>query len=187
MVKILLRAFRRARIPLRFSKGFHPAPKVSFNMALPVGLESSEEYFSVEVPLFVKPSYLLRRVNAELPQGLHLTACEGAFQTLAKSSPKQFQYTVTFKEEVLSEKKRQEFMDCAKWLLERKSKKGRVRIINLKELVTALNVVSPTTLRMTLDFSSGKQIRPTDALENIFGLSQRQLKLASILKEPLPG
>ena len=186
MVKILLRAFRRAQIPLRFSEGFHPAPKVSFNMALPVGMESSEEYFTVEVPLFVKPSSLLRRVNTQLPQGLRLTSCGGAFQKLAQSIPKQFQYTVTLNEALLSEKKRQEFMDRPKWILKRKSKKGRVRSIDLKELVTALHIVSPKTLRMTLDFSSGKQIRPTEAMENIFGLSQRQLKLASIVKEPLP-
>jgi radical SAM family uncharacterized protein/radical SAM-linked protein len=187
MVKILLRAFRRARIPLRFSKGFHPAPKVSFDSALPVGMESTVEHFTVEVPLFVKSSSLLKRVNEELPQGFRLTACEAVFEKLAKNSPRgAFQYTVTLKETVFSEKKRQAFMECPEWFLERKNKKGRVRTVDFKEIVTALDILSPATVRMTLDFSSGKHVRPTEVLEKVFCLSQRQLKLATIVKEPLP-
>ena len=186
MVKIFLRAFRRARIPLRFSKGFHPAPKVSFDAALPVGMESTMEHFTVEVPMFVKSASLLKRANEELPLGLRLTACEAVFQKLAESSLKGFQYTVTFKEAVSFEKKRQDFLKRPEWLLERKNKKGRIRTVDLKEVVTALDILSPTTVRMALDFSSGKHVRPTEVLENVFDLSQKQLKLAAIVKEPLP-
>ncbi len=40
LVKIFLRAIRRVGIPIKYSEGFHPKPKISFEDPLPVGLES---------------------------------------------------------------------------------------------------------------------------------------------------
>jgi radical SAM family uncharacterized protein/radical SAM-linked protein len=186
MVKILLRAFRRARIPLRFSEGFHPAPKVSFNCALPVGLESTQEHFTMEVPLFVQPRFVLERVNQELPEGLWLTACKGALKNAAADTPKGFQYEVTLKGTPFSKEKVEAFWQRPQWLMERKNKKGRIRAVDLKEVVTELRIVSPHTARMTLDVSSGSHVRPTEVLDEVFCLGERALKLASIVKAPVP-
>lgn len=43
------RAFRRVDLPLAYSAGFSPRPKVSFGLALPTGHESHAEYLDVEV------------------------------------------------------------------------------------------------------------------------------------------
>ncbi len=40
LVKIFSRAIRRAKIPVKFSEGFHPKPKISFEDTLPLGLDS---------------------------------------------------------------------------------------------------------------------------------------------------
>ncbi len=42
-VSVIIRGLRRLKIPLAFSQGFHPHPKVSFVHALPVGLASQHE------------------------------------------------------------------------------------------------------------------------------------------------
>ncbi|MCU0577926.1 MAG: TIGR03960 family B12-binding radical SAM protein, partial [Desulfobacterota bacterium] len=44
----LLRAFRRAGIPLFFSQGFHPQPRVSFGPALPLGLAGAGEWVDIQ-------------------------------------------------------------------------------------------------------------------------------------------
>ena len=44
----LIRAFRRAGLPLVFSQGFHPLPRISFGPALPVGLSSLGEWLDVQ-------------------------------------------------------------------------------------------------------------------------------------------
>ena len=42
-VAVIIRGLRRLQIPLAFSQGFHPHPKISFSHALPVGLASEDE------------------------------------------------------------------------------------------------------------------------------------------------
>src|SRR5207248_4594902 len=43
------RAFRRVRLPLAYTQGFSPRPKVSFGLALPTGHESVAEYLDLEL------------------------------------------------------------------------------------------------------------------------------------------
>ncbi len=49
VLQLIFRTLSRARLPVLFSKGFNPTPKVSFSQALPVGVESMDEYFDVEL------------------------------------------------------------------------------------------------------------------------------------------
>jgi len=186
MVKVFMRAFRRAQIPLGFSAGFHPAPKFSFDCALPVGLESTQEHFTVEVPLFVQPASVLKRVNEALPEGLRLTACKAVFEKSALEKPKRFRYEVELQEGTFSESKLHAFLERSEWLVERKNKKGRITAVDLKPAVMELRIVSADTLEMTLDVSLGTCVRPTEVIQEVFGLEERALRLASILKAPLP-
>jgi hypothetical protein len=43
------RAFRRVRLPLAYTEGFSPRPRVSFGLALPTGHESVAEYLDLEL------------------------------------------------------------------------------------------------------------------------------------------
>ncbi|HEX6477035.1 MAG TPA: TIGR03936 family radical SAM-associated protein [Acidimicrobiales bacterium] len=43
------RALRRVRIPVAYTEGFSPRPRVSFGLALPTGHESVAEYLDVEL------------------------------------------------------------------------------------------------------------------------------------------
>lgn len=72
MVETFLRAFRRAGVPLVFSGGFHPLPKVVFTQALPLGVESLAEYFDCEVRELIDPEGFLEEVNRQLPEGLEV-------------------------------------------------------------------------------------------------------------------
>lgn len=44
MARVFHRAFRRAKLPLKFSEGFHAHPKVRFSPPLSVGVESYDEF-----------------------------------------------------------------------------------------------------------------------------------------------
>ncbi|MEW6116585.1 MAG: TIGR03960 family B12-binding radical SAM protein [Nitrospirota bacterium] len=49
VVTAMVRGLRRAGVPFDFSKGFHPAPKVSFGPPLSVGISGEREWFDMEV------------------------------------------------------------------------------------------------------------------------------------------
>ena len=182
LVKIFIRAFRRARVPLRFSEGFHPAPKISFESALPVGTESLEEGFVVEVPLDVAPGRVIERVNQELPKGLTITACIKAHRRSPGLGPKLVHYTVTLKQGIFSKARLRDFLEKEAWPLTKTNRKRRSKMIDLRPLVKELRLLSTTTANMILEVKAGQSVRPTDVLRHVFDLSEESLKLATILK-----
>ena len=67
------RALRVEQVPLAFSGGFSPRPKVSFGLALPVGYESDAEYLDVELAEAIDTDALVEPLTAALPEGMHVT------------------------------------------------------------------------------------------------------------------
>jgi radical SAM-linked protein len=67
------RAFRVERLPLAFTRGFAPRPKVSFGLALAVGHESDAEYLDFELVDPVPLDALARRLTDALPAGIDVT------------------------------------------------------------------------------------------------------------------
>ena len=70
------RAFRRVQLPLAYSEGFSPRPKVSFGLALPTGHESVAEFLDVELTGLegVDLPRLADRLSDALPVGVDATA-----------------------------------------------------------------------------------------------------------------
>ncbi len=76
------RAFRRVNLPVAYSQGFSPRPKVSFGLALSTGYESVAEYLDIELSDDVKPEAdalldlesLSAGLSAALPEGVDVLA-----------------------------------------------------------------------------------------------------------------
>ncbi len=73
------RAFRRVSLPLAYTQGFSPRPRVSFGLALPTGYESVAEYLDVELASEYPPegadvAALSDRLSAALPLGVDVVA-----------------------------------------------------------------------------------------------------------------
>jgi radical SAM-linked protein len=66
------RALRRAGIPVAYSAGFSPHPRISFGLALPTGCESVAEYLDLECTEELLPD--LPALSACLPGGVEATA-----------------------------------------------------------------------------------------------------------------
>ncbi len=73
MITAVVRAMRRARIPIAYSAGFHPHPRISFGPALPVGIEGLNEYFDVELACIFDCGVFIASVNSVLPDGIRLS------------------------------------------------------------------------------------------------------------------
>jgi radical SAM-linked protein len=64
------RAVRRAGIPVAFSAGFTPHPKISYAGAAPTGVASEAEYLEISVVRPCDPHGLRDTLDASLPPGL---------------------------------------------------------------------------------------------------------------------
>lgn len=74
--RVFERAFRRAQLPIAFSQGFTPHPKISFCMALPVGTTSSGEYMDVDFKENISKNKVINSLNSVLPKGIRILGGE---------------------------------------------------------------------------------------------------------------
>lgn len=72
LIRTLERAIRRANLPISYSEGFNPRPKMSFGFALAVGILSTGEYGDYEFVEDLDPEEFLIRYNKHLPSGLEV-------------------------------------------------------------------------------------------------------------------
>lgn len=72
LMRALQRALRRAGVPLAYTQGFNPQPKVSVAQALAVGVEGLRELGEVELTSRVEPADVQARWNAQLPPELKI-------------------------------------------------------------------------------------------------------------------
>jgi hypothetical protein len=91
MLNVMQRALRRSGLPLSFSEGFHPHPKISAGPSLAVGMEGFGEFIDVELLEPVGPSPEL--LNRFLPPGLSVKACAGPFSRQEGKLPQEARFT----------------------------------------------------------------------------------------------
>ena len=68
------RALRRAGIPMAFSSGFSPHPRISYAGASPTGAASESEYLELGLARTCDPVWVQQQLNAALPTGLVVLA-----------------------------------------------------------------------------------------------------------------
>jgi radical SAM-linked protein len=66
------RLLRRARVPLAYSKGFNPHPKIAVAMPLPVGITGGAELLDIFLEADLTPDQFRAMVEPQLPPGLRV-------------------------------------------------------------------------------------------------------------------
>jgi radical SAM family uncharacterized protein/radical SAM-linked protein len=190
LMKIFSRAIRRAKISVKFSEGFHPKPKLSFVEALPIGVESQEEWLYIFVSEDEQPESIKTRLNRHLPKGLRILDCKPASKKSDGSVLSAATYEIVQKGGVFDEKELESFKMRRELVLSRTNRKKRTKTIDLKEMVLHIEIIAPDRLKMMLRAEPGRTVRPLEVIKNIFSLSEEKIKQARIVKlrqGPGPG
>ncbi len=183
LVKIFVRAIKSAGIPVKFSEGFHPMPKVSFADPLPIGLESLSESLYLSVPGNIEPRTIADDLNKHLPDGLAVHGCEPVQKSDAPEAPRPDTYLVTVKNGlVFDENELENFIKCPEVIITRTNRKGKTKKTDLKQAVLKTDLLSPDKLRITLISESGRTIRPFEVIKKIFSLNEEQVREADVVK-----
>jgi radical SAM family uncharacterized protein/radical SAM-linked protein len=67
LVRLIERALRRSGLPVSFTGGFHPLPRVQFALALPLGAEADGEWLDLELAEWQSPAWVQQCLQAQLP------------------------------------------------------------------------------------------------------------------------
>ncbi|MBW2192553.1 MAG: DUF2344 domain-containing protein, partial [Deltaproteobacteria bacterium] len=179
---ILLRAIRRAGIPVKFSEGFHPKPRISFDDPLPVGLESLQEKIYLTVPDNVEPQDVQEGLNSHLPEGLAVYECRFEPKIAGRKSPATASYRATIKNGAFNEDSLNSFIESHEFVFTRSNRKSRLKTIDLKKAVLQIELTATNSVQMTLRVEPGQTVRPSEVIERIFNLPEKQVRMADIVK-----
>jgi radical SAM-linked protein len=191
------RSLRRAGLPVAYSQGFNPAPRLSFSSALPVGTESLAEFVEAEFSLPVAASEVERKLPAILPEGIGVVSV----RYVPPGSPRlsDFDMHSTYRIDPVppSAFPEEATPGRAAEALERLAASGTFPVevsreesrlsIDIKPLVSNF-MMNDEGLFITIIHGTGKGIRPLDAASALLGvtLAPGGFLLKKIAAEPVP-
>ena len=165
------RAMRRADLPLSYSQGFHPQPKISIASALPLGFSSLGEVLDVRFNEELATEEIIARLAGSLPKDIQITQVESvderapALQTQVLSA----EYQVHLTEPVtgsLLKRAIEEIKSATTLPRERRGKFYDLRpLIELLDMETDAN--GKHCIFMTLTAREGATGRPEEVLNTL--------------------
>lgn len=146
--RTLQRAFRRAELPLAYSNGFNPHPKLSFATALATGYTSDGEWLEIGLSEPLEPEEFLNRVNAVMPFGMRFVSAFTADDSLTTLSKMivaaRYEITLYTDAETDLESVRsalRSIMDSGEVIVEKKTKSG-IKPANIRPEILEAEVLS---------------------------------------------
>jgi len=176
LMRLWERALRRAGVPLAYSRGFNPRPKIAVAAPLPVGFTSRGEVMDVVLERPISPHNFAKSLAPHLPPGLELLSVEEVYpklpslQSQVRSAEYQVMVSWDGSREAL-EGKLQELLSAEQLLRQRRGKK-----YDLRPLIEGLWVEGKEgnnwVLGMRLRAGEGGTGRPDEVLDAL-GLAEK--------------
>jgi len=173
------RALVRAAIPMAYSSGFNPHPRISYAGASPTGAASEAEYLEIGLSARTDPDDVRRDLDAAMPDGLDVVAVAespgGALAELLTAS--RWRLDTEADPAALAEAVRA-FLATDSVLVERMTKKG-VREFDCRAAVHTLAADGPS-LDLVLHHTV-PAVRPDDVLTGLGRVSGLEVPGAPLL------
>jgi radical SAM-linked protein len=162
------RAMRRADLPIAYSQGFHPQPKISLAAALPLGFSSRGEVLDVRLNEDIPLEEITQRLKDNLPRDVQIVGVEQvderapALQTQVVSASYNVELTEPVDKSDLT-RRVAALMNSESLPRERRGKSYDLRpLIEMLSVVTEAN--GKVWLKMTLAAREGATGRPEEVL-----------------------
>ncbi|MCW2824488.1 MAG: radical protein [Aeromicrobium sp.] len=187
------RAVRRAAIPIGFSSGFTPHPKISYANASPTGAASEAEYLEIGMTRPCDPDQVREALDSALPDGIDIVevvvAKPGALADRLQGSSWEIALPGVTAEHAQSAV--DGFLAAEEVLIERMMKRG-LRTLDCRAAVLGLSVRSdetpmgPCAILAVVVRHDTPSIRPDDVLAGLRssgGLELEQTPIATRLAQ----
>jgi len=188
ITRVFSRAMRRAELPLRFSAGFHPMPKITFHSALPVGLESEEEWCDIQLLHNLSAENIFESCVQLFPEGINLLGIT-SIPLKNKTVPVTIRsYRITLPthtpdapnpEHML--RLLEKFSNCDSMQIEIQRKKG-LKTFDLKQIVQNVSFQSDNEFMLHINPDAVSIPRITEIVGNIFDFSDELCAALTIVK-----
>jgi radical SAM-linked protein len=188
------RSLRRAGIPMAYSAGFHPHPKISYVGAAPTGVGSEAEYLEIALAEWRDPEQVRAAIDSVLPAGLDIVAAvdtaAGALGSLAELMQASLWQLEFVDEPEVLEAAVNALLAEESVLVERLTKDGRRSLDARAPIVSAVVAPAPEAARRAILDLVVRQVTPTvrpddvlTALHSVAGFAPSQPPRATRLAQ----
>jgi radical SAM-linked protein len=166
------RAMRRAGLPLSYSQGFHPQPKISLASALPLGFSSRCEALDVRFNEDIPTKEIADRLQVSLPPDIQIVRVESVDEKLPALQTQVL--SAVYQVELTEPVDGSEFRQKAEELLKAESlpRERRSKFYDLRPLIEELSISTADDkifLHIKLAAREGATGRPEEVL-NALGI-----------------
>jgi radical SAM family uncharacterized protein/radical SAM-linked protein len=182
----LIRAVRRSGLPAVYSAGFHPHMKLSFEEALPLGMESLAERAVLTLGRRLDPDHVRDALNGQMPPGLSVGRVEALKRRPERPEALRVTYRLTGLPPDLADRLSRDW-DChLDDLICKETKRGRVSV-SLGTVLLDLRRLDGHTVEMDVLEKRNLCFRPASILQALLAgqfESLHELRVCKMLVSP---
>jgi radical SAM-linked protein len=166
IMRCLERMLRRARIPIAMTQGFNPRPKMTFALALGLGIEGRSEVVDLELVDSLEPGELLSRLQSAAPPGFDWIDARKLPADATPPHPRTVEYSIPVLDErrPTAQSNLKSLLASESWPLMRR-RPNRESTFDLRPEVIAAELTADGLLRFRLKVSPDGSARPEELLE----------------------
>jgi radical SAM-linked protein len=166
LLRCLERMLRRAQIPVASSQGFNPRPKITFALALGLGIEGCREVVDLELAEPLEPCELLLRLRSVAPAGFEWIDARPLPPDARPPQPRTVEYCfpIAAERRGAAAASLQSLLDSSNWPIKR-CRPQRESTFDLRPQLAAAELTGEGLLRFRLKIAPDGSLRPEELLE----------------------
>ena len=197
LVRLFDRTVRRAALPISFTGGYHPGPRISIANALTLGVTSSGEIVDFELTKVMNIDEFRHALEQELPSDMPILRVEEVpvNSTAATRLLEEAEYLITVgTEDIFSEEVWQNWLttvlESSEINWEKTTKSGKKKTVNLRERLSYLSLESYQNNTAILRYigscrNDGTMLQPQQVILMLEKISGIELQLTKIHRQRL--
>jgi radical SAM family uncharacterized protein/radical SAM-linked protein len=179
---IFARAVRRADIGIRYSKGFHPMPRLSFDDPLPLGMASEEEQMRIQVSRRTGCTRAVQGINSYLPKGVRITGCRLKAEAQKDGPAVLHRFRINPRSVKIDPEPVRRFEESSRWIFSRSRSKKPDRTLDLRAAVKKVELRDSGYLYLEIDAQARPVVRPSDFLIGVLEFTSDVLQEIVVTK-----
>ena len=194
LVRLFDRAIRRAGLPISFTGGYHPGPKISIANALSLGISSNGEIVDFELTEDMEIEEFRTRLAAQLPENIPIYKVEDVELKSLNASRimDKAEYLITV--QVEDNPNWQQWIDAInnsqEILWEKFTKSGKKQVINLCDRLFSLSLESEECNKTVIRFTGscrndGTNLSPDNLVYMLEQVAKIEVQLLNVHRQQL--
>lgn len=180
-LRTIVRTFRRAELPVKYSEGFNPHMVMTIGLPLSVGTTSVCDCLEVELTEEIDIPSAIERINAVAPRGIRILGIKMAEGLTPMYDIDSARYSAEF----ISDKPidLEEYISAPEVMIEKKSKR-KINEVNIKDFIRGIEVVSSDgvnhSLKLHLNAGNTSNLKPElvlKSMEKFFGCKTSDISI----------